>query len=242
VINNNLRGGKTLAHEMGHNFQLGHIFMTLEGPPYNHFLCSYSRRDRVDYMPYPSIQDTVGDMISDTPPTPINSNCAPPTGIDTCSVGNPPWPAWGYENIMGYAFCPNAAFTPKQAGRMHCFINLGNQLNYKYESKLAYGDLHCNPATQVVNRIVTDNEYLTVVPNPFINTTTISFATMHDDVATLEIWSYTGQYISTIFNNSVIGGQKNQVEFSSDYLPAGVYFAKLKTSNLFLVKSLVIIK
>ncbi|MBU0488883.1 MAG: T9SS type A sorting domain-containing protein, partial [Bacteroidetes bacterium] len=245
VTNNDDDGRYVLAHELGHNFQLGHTFSVTEQPasdPY--YGCSYLRRDRVDYMPYPTIQDTIGDYIRDTPPTPRNTDCAPPTGVDSCSVGNPPWPDWGYENIMGYSKCPHSFFTPQQAGRMHLFISYGNSLPtiFKYESLLAYGDLHCNPATQVVNRIVTDNEYLTVVPNPFINTTTISFATMHDDVATLEIWSYTGQYISTIFNNSVIGGQKNQVEFSSDYLPAGVYFAKLKTSNLFLVKSLVIIK
>ncbi|MBU0488938.1 MAG: zinc-dependent metalloprotease [Bacteroidetes bacterium] len=195
-------------------------------------------------MPYPAIQDTVGDCIRDTPPTPRNNACTPPMGVDSCSVGNPPWPDWGYENIMGYSKCPHSFFTPQQAGRMHCSIDYyGDQAPLKYHSKLAYGNLHCNPSTSITDsKTEISGEYLTVVPNPFINTTTISFATMHDDVATLEIWSYTGQYISTIFNNSVIGGQKNQVEFSSDYLPAGVYFAKLKTSNLFLVKSLVIIK
>ena len=168
IVNNNYKGGLTLAHELGHDFQLLHNFNSLMGPPWQPFTCSYVYRDRVDYMPFPSIEDTVGDWLSDTPPTPINNNCAPPTGVDTCSVGNPSWPNWGYENIMGYAFCTNATFTPQQAGRMHCFIDHGNLPNniLKYESLLAYGMLYCAPLTSIGN-VNAENKLLEIMPNPF---------------------------------------------------------------------------
>src|SRR3989339_1025506 len=163
VINNNYQGGYSLAHELGHNFKLSHTFSSTELPTDDTFLgCSASCRDRVDYTS--AQQDTVGDSMSDTPPTPRNYNCAPPTGVDSCSAGMPAWPAWGYENLMGYSYCPNATFSSQQAGRIHCYIEYGYA---KLDKKLAYGMLHCDPLSIINNTVDNKSIYFDILPNPF---------------------------------------------------------------------------
>ena len=240
VTDNNYKGAYALAHELGHNFKLSHTSTTIEfvSPSHPQLGCTYSCRDRVDYPL--SIQDTVGDKMSDTPPTPLNYNCAPPSGVDSCS-GNQPWPAWGYENLMGYSFCPNATFTPQQAGRMHCFINYGQEGNIIQPQKLiAYANLHCNP-NSITDNTINDISF-EIIPNPFKESTAINFKVPEEGVVSIEVYNYLGQKISDIFNEMISKDQQKRIEFFTNNLSSGIYYAKLKSENKILIKKMVVTK
>ncbi len=102
-----------LAHEMGHCLGLWHTFHGISEVP----ACSdcYEKVGATNH-------DFTGDWCSDTDPTPINYNCTPPPGVDTCSGLS--WGPTDVQNYMGYSgdACWSE-FSPQQMGRMHCWMN-----------------------------------------------------------------------------------------------------------------------
>lgn len=110
----------TTTHEMGHTLSLYHTFRGVSETT----VCGSC----YEFAGSPS--DVRGDLCSDTPPTPLNFNCAPPGGNDTCSPFQP-WGATQPENVMGYSDCDDQIFTPQQEARMRCWTNaiLQNYLN-----------------------------------------------------------------------------------------------------------------
>ncbi len=112
-------GSSTVTHEMGHTLSLYHTFRGVSETT----VCGTC----YEYAGSPS--DVRGDLCSDTPPTPLNFNCAPPGGNDTCSPFQP-WGPTQPENVMGYSDC-SEFFTDQQEARMRCWTNaiLQNYLN-----------------------------------------------------------------------------------------------------------------
>jgi len=102
-----------LAHEIGHCLGLWHTFhgvseVTKCGPCFE----SVGAAQR----------DVLGDMCSDTPPTPDWFDCSNAVGIDSCNAQ--PWGNTQPENCMGYTpISCRYLFTPQQQGRMRCWIN-----------------------------------------------------------------------------------------------------------------------
>ncbi|XP_013400123.1 pappalysin-1-like [Lingula anatina] len=101
----------TLVHEVGHVLGLLHV----------HHGVSDLRCDDQCAESRPSLE--LGDLCSDTNPTPMNSKCRDPDEV-TCSgtvYKNTP-----YRNYMSYAEGDNCTdhFTPQQVARLHCYADL----------------------------------------------------------------------------------------------------------------------
>ena len=102
-----------IAHEFGHVFGLYHT---------QHGVSEVSACGPCYEMADGLEGDLRGDLCSDTPPTPVNYNCAPPGGVDACS--NVPWGPTMFTNYMGYSqMSCMSDFTPQQIGRIHCWID-----------------------------------------------------------------------------------------------------------------------
>ena len=116
------------AHEMGHALGLLHTFTGVsEIPPCTECSELAGAADR----------DHSGDFCSDTEPAPRSFGCSLPTGVDACT--GTPWIDQTADNYMSYSMdCPGA-FTPQQAGRMHCWVEARMPDWYTYATFDAIG-------------------------------------------------------------------------------------------------------
>jgi hypothetical protein len=107
-------GQKTLNHEIGHNLGLWHTFHGVSEVNGCTDPCFEAPHNYNDLK-----ADTVGDFCRDTPPTPINFECAQPGGADCYGAK---WGVTMINNIMSYS--PDscmASFTDMQSNRMRCW-------------------------------------------------------------------------------------------------------------------------
>ncbi len=105
-------GGNLFTHEVGHVLGLYHTQrgvseVTVCGPCYEH-AGGFGG-------------DELGDLCSDTDPSPINFTCSPPGGTDACT--GLPWGPTMIQNFMGYAHpsC-TSEFSTQQSGRLNCWL------------------------------------------------------------------------------------------------------------------------
>jgi len=108
---------RTLTHEVGHCLGLWHTHHGVT--EMSGCTVCYERANGAN-------GETTGDLCADTAPTPMNFDCEPPGGVDSCSATS--WGPTDPQNYMGYA--PDSCYTefsPQQMGRMHCWS--GSVLN-----------------------------------------------------------------------------------------------------------------
>jgi len=78
-------------------------------------------------------------------------------------------------------------------------------------------------------------------PNPFNPVTTISFMLPKPDHITLEVFNSLGQKVQTLLKTEMTAGSFN-VEFQASYLPSGIYYYRIKSSEYQCVKKMILIK
>ena len=79
-------------------------------------------------------------------------------------------------------------------------------------------------------------------PNPFSNSTTVTFTLDETTDATLEVYSVTGQRIASLFNGTANGGQTYEATFDASQLATGMYLCKLTTANNAAVHKVILMK
>lgn len=79
-------------------------------------------------------------------------------------------------------------------------------------------------------------------PNPFNPSTTISFTVDREAVATLNIYSISGELVTTLFNETAKPGQLYNLQFNAVNLPSGIYFYRLTQGNSVITKKLTLLK
>jgi hypothetical protein len=78
-------------------------------------------------------------------------------------------------------------------------------------------------------------------PNPFNPSTTIEFTLAEPSIATLNVYSVTGELISTLVDGNLPAGHQS-VTFNASNLPSGVYFYTLKAGSFSDTKKMVLVK
>jgi len=90
---------------------------------------------------------------------------------------------------------------------------------------------------------VTVEEYqlLSVYPNPFNPTTTISFALPDAAEVLLSVYDVNGRLVNTLVNGYRSAGI-HKVTFDASDLPSGIYFAQIEAVNLHVMQKLILLK
>ena len=91
------------------------------------------------------------------------------------------------------------------------------------------------------NNFVSNNFSLNSFPNPFSNSTTISFSILQSQNVSLKIFDVNGRLIKTLANNTFEEGV-HQIEFNAEKLNAGIYILSIQTSEFTKTEKLIVTK
>ncbi len=86
-------------------------------------------------------------------------------------------------------------------------------------------------AKAIDNNVIAGVASISAYPNPFSNSTNISFTLPADDQAVIEIIPLKGERVAVLFNGAVAANTAMTVEFDSKELADGIYFYKLTTEG-----------
>lgn len=119
------------------------------------------------------------------------------------------------------------------------------QLNQKkvmnYILALNTTQLTISDVQQIDNQIPDSYSLYQNYPNPFNPSTTIKYNIPKQGLVTLKIYNLVGQEVATLVNQEQSAGTY-AVDFNASKLSSGVYFYKLNTGDVSLVKKLMILK
>lgn len=190
---------RTLTHEVGHCLGLWHT---------HHGVTEMTECEVCYERANGANGETTGDLCADTAPTPMNFDCAPPGGVDSCSATS--WGATDPQNYMGYA--PDSCYTefsPQQMGRMHCWTStvLGGWIVPEGTGvlRLTRTKYSCTNAVAVE---MTDGD---LAGN---GTATVSVSTNGGDVETValtEVAGLPGHFRGTITLSATAGADNNGI-------------------------------
>jgi len=79
-----------------------------------------------------------------------------------------------------------------------------------------------------------------VFPNPVIENATIEFALNNDTHVEIQLYSMTGQLVTSVYNGKVRLGERNSVPFTTTGIKSGVYFMKMITDTAVETKSVIV--
>ena len=91
-----------------------------------------------------------------------------------------------------------------------------------------------------VNDVLSNNFDFTCYPNPFSQSTTLSYTLGESSNVTLSVYNILGKEVAVIINNTLQLNGPHQVEFNNHSLPSGIYSCVLKTDTQIITKNLVI--
>ncbi|PCI19421.1 hypothetical protein COB64_03760 [Candidatus Wolfebacteria bacterium] len=85
-------------------------------------------------------------------------------------------------------------------------------------------------------RLLAQNEpTVTIAPDPFVDTTTITFSLSFSDTVSLIVYNQFGELIDSILNEQLMPAGTQSIQFIGDTLPIGKYFAHLDVDTHLIV-------
>lgn len=202
--------GRTLVHEVGHYFNLFHIWG-------NTAVGQGNCNDDDDIDDTPRQEDATF------------STCPSGTVVPNCT--NDPHPGGEmYMNFMDYSsdYCVRM-FTKKQVERMRAEVDPGGD---SYSLTLA-GDVMTWPTS--VSNIEASNQ-ISLVPNPTTGNFNISFVEKADKLNNITIINTTGQVVKQIVPTE----QKDIYNVDISGMPGGIYMVQLGFDNGIIVRKVVL--
>jgi hypothetical protein len=122
--------------------------------------------------------------------------------------------AFGNHKVVVTAYTgANATGTASNAITVNFFITPGDAYRKKFQP--------AEPEAQPVNAA------FTVAPNPFSQTTLLSFTTAVEGPATVEVYNAQGMLIQRLFEGILRAATPYRWHFDGKQLPAGVYIGRI---------------
>ena len=195
----------------------------------------------------PTIETALGDAASDATFTEVldlTTSCGPISAYVDAFYANPAadefpenWCVGGeggyfYDQVDLSYSSDATSYTAADDGYPVGDLNFFPALKNSWEAGWAAG---IEPDTKK------PNSGLSNYPNPFTNSTTISYELKQSSAVKLDLYDVTGQKVMEIRNEYQYAGQ-HEVEFSPTSLSSGVYFLKLDTGSSVSVSSMVFYK
>lgn len=128
-------------------------------------------------------------------------------------------PSWGNTNYGGTVL----AFDNKY----HLWYGLMNSTGSQNEGRCQIGYAIAPNPDGIASQSMVAN--IQLYPNPFSNSTTISFELQHSSTVQITIYNQLGEQVEVIQLDQSHG--KQQLVWNAEVLPAGVYFCVLKTET-----------
>jgi len=72
------------------------------------------------------------------------------------------------------------------------------------------------------------NNRILIYPNPTYNSATVSFNSPQRGIVTISLFNSIGQKIQDLYRANIQENSEQQIQFSLDHLPTGIYFVKLQ--------------
>jgi hypothetical protein len=135
-------------------------------------------------------------------------------------------PATGTDEVIFYA-AGNAANN-----------NSATSGDYIYTTMVSISELESVPFGEQISESF---KLAPSYPNPFNPTTTIEFTLAEPGIATLNVYSVTGELVATLVDGSLPSGHQSVV-FNATNLPSGVYFYTLKAGSFSDTRKMVLVK
>lgn len=231
--NDYANNNRTLAHELGHYFNLPHTFNNSDALDGNGQPDLTKRelvtRNSAETLPRLSANcTTAGDYVCDTPSDPHNlpggdvTNCSPTgVGITARDANNDlfvPMP----NNLMGYYYCPPYQFTPGQSDRVNTALSINNVPGSNPATSYS---LNCPETTQTAPSNLT----LTLISSGVAVGATLSWT----DNSLVETGYIIERSTSAASGFLAIGGvDANMTSFVDRQTQPGVtYYYRVKPSN-----------
>ena len=114
---------------------------------------------------------------------------------------------------------------------------------YQFDSNLTINDIEepKDVPAGIKEKEIINESFFNVYPNPFSTNTTIEFSLASDAATKVEVYTATGEKITTIQEGNLSKGSYKLSFFNGD-IPDGIYYLKLIANNQVAHKKIVIIK
>lgn len=223
-----MSNGSTLAHELGHYFDLRHTYHCLNE------VCELASNSLCGPQ--------IGDGFCDTPADPELNN---KDVDDDCNyIGD-------HKDKMGTFYQPDPTNIMSSAPKGCRKYFSPQQISHMRKVGLSGRTyLNCNPAfISLTEEIALQNadiseEQIGLVsyPNPFTTHTSIRYTLSEPQAVSLQVYDLNGQIIQTLLHQEYLNKGSHDIAFDGSNLASGIYIYELKTSTWTIKRKMILLK